>query len=462
MYRSLLLVLLLLSSSKIYSQQGGEYIFNSGECITESQRQSIINELKEVYKANKKLFDTYLNTAPKNKLEGFDWPVVQIGRDEDPGFYGISNYVDHNDAISEDLTSLRDYNCGRRTYDVVGYNHQGTDIFTWPFPWLKMETNDVAVIAAKEGVVLTVRDGNYDRNCAFCTNCSWNAVYVLHNDGTVAWYGHLKNASIPSRLSSGVSVERGDILGIVASSGNSTGPHLHFELWSSTNYTNTVDPFKGPCNAISESYWSRQKAYREPRVNLITTGFDPPVDHDCDIPWEPNLSDQFYPGERVVYCIYLADEIPGESVLLRVFDPDGKLYDTWVHNSVYEYNASYWYWTRILPINIKEGNYRFEVVYMGSVYDHEFTVGGTSSSQEVQDQDIELRMASSGILSIKGMELDNSDAKLKIYSLDGKCLYDKRIYSSTIQVPWISSGLHLCVITDTDRIRYSALIPFIR
>ena len=70
----------------------------------------------------------------------FDWPLKQASGVTDPGYYGISNFVDQDTAFPG---KVLDYNCGTRSYDQSsGYNHQGTDIFTWPFPRYK-QVNDL-------------------------------------------------------------------------------------------------------------------------------------------------------------------------------------------------------------------------------------------------------------------------------------------------------------------------------
>jgi len=51
-------------------------------------------------------------------------------------------------------------------------------------------------------------------------------VHVRHWDGTQAMYAHLSHRDV----SPGQSVNPGDRLGRVGSTGNSTGPHLHLEL----------------------------------------------------------------------------------------------------------------------------------------------------------------------------------------------------------------------------------------
>ncbi len=51
-------------------------------------------------------------------------------------------------------------------------------------------------------------------------------VIVDHGDGSQAYYSHLKGAWV----NAGDWVARGDLVGEVGSTGNSTGPHVHFEI----------------------------------------------------------------------------------------------------------------------------------------------------------------------------------------------------------------------------------------
>lgn len=51
-------------------------------------------------------------------------------------------------------------------------------------------------------------------------------VVVTHGGGWVTLYGHLDGVVV----SDGATVARGQIIGEVGTSGNSTGPHLHFEV----------------------------------------------------------------------------------------------------------------------------------------------------------------------------------------------------------------------------------------
>ncbi|HSK12613.1 MAG TPA: hypothetical protein VK907_05325, partial [Phnomibacter sp.] len=127
----------------------------------------------------------------------FDWPVRLSSKSKDPSFFGVSNYVDHD---PEYPNKVRDYMCGTRTYDLAsGYNHRGLDIFALPFAQLGQLNNLVEIVAAAPGTIINKLDGNPDNNCSFCTNCMWNAVYIRHADGSIAWYGHLKSGSLTSK-----------------------------------------------------------------------------------------------------------------------------------------------------------------------------------------------------------------------------------------------------------------------
>ncbi|WP_175410237.1 peptidoglycan DD-metalloendopeptidase family protein [Streptomyces sp. TRM64462] len=65
-----------------------------------------------------------------------------------------------------------------------------------------------------------------------------NAVVVRHVDGMFSLYAHLSAVSV----SAGEQVTAGQQLGLSGSTGNSTGPHLHFEVRTSNTYSAHTDP----------------------------------------------------------------------------------------------------------------------------------------------------------------------------------------------------------------------------
>ncbi|MBY0121233.1 murein hydrolase activator EnvC [Bacillus sp. S/N-304-OC-R1] len=97
-------------------------------------------------------------------------------------------------------------------------------------------TGSVPIVAAASGTVIRA---NYDRSYG-------NVVMITHViDGQVMTtvYGHMESLSV----SNGQSVEKGQMLGYMGSTGHSTGPHLHFEIhhggWNGSR-TNAVNPLK--------------------------------------------------------------------------------------------------------------------------------------------------------------------------------------------------------------------------
>ncbi len=293
------------------------------------------------------------------------------------GLHGISNFVDHDPDFPNQLL---DYKCGSRTYDLAsGYNHQGIDYFTWPFAFYQMEQSTHEIVAAAPGMIIQKIDGHPDRNCDF-SHPNWNAIYVLHDDDSIAWYGHMKRNSTTSK-EIGDFVERGEYLGEVGSSGFSTGPHLHFELYDGDG--NLQDPYEGPCNSMNNfSWWEDQHGYRDSAINLLATHHSPPDFRSCPQTEIPNFENHFDFGELPIVAAYYRDQQSGHTTTYRVRRPNGTLRYDWEHTSEQTYNGSFWYWGISLDEFDPEGTWTFEAVYLGEVYQHEFTYGSPPLSAE--------------------------------------------------------------------------------
>ncbi len=295
-----------------------------------------------------------------------------------PGYHGTSGFVDLNPSYPNHIT---DYHCGNPSYDLnSGYNHRGIDFFTWPYEWYKMDNDEVQVVAAEAGTITTKIDGNYDRVCSFNDpkNTGWNAVYITHADGSYAWYGHLKKNSLTSKPV-GATVQVGEYLGIVGSSGTSTGPHLHFETHDASN--NVIEPHFGTCNsAIGESWWRDQRPYYDSAINqLMTHAVEPSLGSCPGIGQTPNAENVFSPGDRVYMAAYYRDQLADQNTHYEVLRPNGTLYSSWnAASSVAHYNASYWYWYDNLPVQAMPGRWTFKATYEGQVVEHHFWVDNHS------------------------------------------------------------------------------------
>lgn len=162
---------------------------------------------------------------------------------------GVSSYRDHAGP-----GGLLDWACGNNTYD----GHKGTDIAIGGFA--VMDAGSRAIYAAADGVVIGANDGCYDRcttaSCGCGGGCG-NYALVAHADGRFTRYCHMKTGSVA--VSQGQYVSCGQVLGLVGSSGNSTGPHLHFEPRYQSN-NGSIEPFAGPCGS-GESLWNDQGGY---------------------------------------------------------------------------------------------------------------------------------------------------------------------------------------------------------
>lgn len=87
--------------------------------------------------------------------------------------------------------------------------------------------------------IWAVADGTIYENAY--SSGSGNRVGIQHADGTETLYFHMLN---PSSVVVGAPVHKGDVIGQVGSTGQSTGAHLHFQCQYSPpwNDSNSLDP----------------------------------------------------------------------------------------------------------------------------------------------------------------------------------------------------------------------------
>lgn len=340
--------------------------------ITPQQRAQIIERL-DVKRDQLQKEGKLAPRAKQTSTPSLSWPLQPGDSLDDEGYHGISNFVDHDEDYPD---ALQDYECGTRTYDVEDdeYNHRGVDFFTWPFPWYKMDYDEVEVVAIADGTILGVDDGNFDRSCAL-DGGQWNAVYVEHDDGSVAWYGHLKNGSTTDK-EEGDAVQEGEYLGVVGSSGNSTGPHLHLEIYDAEG--NLIDPYEGPCNTMNDtSWWDDQRPYYDSAINAIRTHSAEPDFSSCPQSEVPNFEDEFERGDPIIFAVYMRDQLRYQISEHTVRRPDGSTWKEWTHalTDADHYQSSYWWWEDTLSTDADEGIWSYEVVYEGATYTHAFAVG---------------------------------------------------------------------------------------
>ena len=309
-------------------------------------------------------------TQPK-----FIWPLRAARGYSKTGYHVMSYFVDHDAQLP---SKLRDYMCGTRTYDRDNYNHLGTDISLFPDRWNLMAAGQIEVVAVARGVIVDRVDGEFDRNCATNNGSRANRVSVQHDDGSVAWYLHLKSGSVTQK-SIGEEVTAGEYLGKVGSSGSSGGPHLHLEVYDADR--RLIDPFKGQCNATTQdSWWQAQPAYQSPGIVAVATASSAPTAATCangvlEQPGSNHERDAFAPGQ-VVYFLAAARDIPvGQAPTFRVRRPDGSLWGAATGGSAPEFRAGgQWWYSATLEANAPLGLWTLEAELDGSVSSATFAV----------------------------------------------------------------------------------------
>ncbi|MGW5422387.1 M23 family metallopeptidase [Streptomyces sp. NPDC003943] len=115
------------------------------------------------------------------------------------------------------------------SYVSTGYNTGGS-------LWSSGHHSGIDFHAAYGTTVVSVGSGTV-------VEAGWGGAYgnnivIRMNDGTYTQYGHLSAI----RVHVGQKVTPGEQIGVSGSSGNSTGPHLHFEARTSPEYGSDIDP----------------------------------------------------------------------------------------------------------------------------------------------------------------------------------------------------------------------------
>ena len=145
------------------------------------------------------------------------------------------NYVNHytmgrGDAVHDDSYQYSlPYAAGTGFEVAQGYHgrfsHTGRDEFAidWKMP------EGTPVLAARDGVVVAVKDDSNSGGPKRKFEADANLVTIQHADGTMAHYCHLAPRSAQVRVGQAVGV--GDWLAASGNTGFTSGPHLHFAVF---------------------------------------------------------------------------------------------------------------------------------------------------------------------------------------------------------------------------------------
>lgn len=145
---------------------------------------------------------------------------------------------------------------GRRRHPILGYAraHQGVDFGAG---------HGAPILAAGDGVVVKAsRWGGYG-----------NWLQIRHSGGWDTGYAHLSRYAKGVRP--GVRVRQGQVVAYVGSTGMSTGPHLHYEVWHKGRRVNPVGAKVPQGSVLAGAELARFKAEKVRVERLLAQGSAP-------------------------------------------------------------------------------------------------------------------------------------------------------------------------------------------
>jgi len=161
---------------------------------------------------NGKVFETGNILFADLKLSGANNSLYYFDNKKSEGHYDKNGKSVEKALMKTPINGARLSSAfGMRKHPIDGYNkmHRGTD-FAAPM--------GTPIMASGSGVIKRARWCGGGGNC----------IKIKHNSTYETIYAHMKNFA--RGIKEGQRVKQGQIIGFVGSTGNSTGPHLHYEV----------------------------------------------------------------------------------------------------------------------------------------------------------------------------------------------------------------------------------------
>ncbi|MEX0966808.1 MAG: peptidoglycan DD-metalloendopeptidase family protein [Bacteroidia bacterium] len=359
--------------------------------------------------------------------------------------YVIVNYVDW------DTLGIKDYQCGSKTYD----GHQGTDFTLRSF---KQMDSGVFVVAVDTGEVFFVIDSLFDRNKVTNAGGLGNYIGISHSGKLQTYYAHLKRGSALVELDD--FVLPGQRIGQVASSGNSTDPHLHFELYYDSLVL--IDPFAGPCGNPG-TYWFNPLAYVD-SFGIIDYGvlnFLPTLDTLRERPPQPPIISLH--DDTIAFWIHQYGIRAGDTSRIEWFDPKGNSWFDFSTPAAQDWWYYYWWSYITRPPDSLSGTWR--VVY-------------SLNNQEKASMNFEIEAPASigknatpsaiNLVFLKNHLHIRSDKNMKrinmsLHNVNGQTVFKDSFYADAMEIsvplPLLSSGIYIVdIVTDSGALQQKFLI----
>ena len=302
------------------------------------------DNVSELTEADNTVTFAFTVASPTTLPNKFIWPV----EGEPFTKNNITNYVDVDPS-----SGILDYNGGSASYD----GHRAWDI--GPGLFREMDLG-VELYAAAAGTVTAVHDGEYDRQTdgfAISPRPPANYVIINHGSGWETIYWHLRRDSLQVEV--GQTVNAGDFLGYMGSSGVSTAIHLHFGV---RHNGRTVEPafdaaayFKDPIRYVGDA----PTVYQSGVTNYV------PSAHGQERPSDVEIFNQSS-GQTAYAWARFSGLRNGDLLQYLWTKPDDSVYATSSHTIPQDYASSWWWFSRTLPTMPDLGTWKVQFLVNGA------------------------------------------------------------------------------------------------
>ena len=161
---------------------------------------------------NGKMFETGNIIFADLKLSGLNNSLYYFDKKGSEGHYDKNGKSVKKALMKTPINGARLSSAfGMRKHPIDGYNkmHKGTDFAA---------SMGTPIMASGDGIIKRARWCGGGGNC----------IKIKHNSTYETVYAHMKNFA--RGIKEGMRIKQGQIIGYVGSTGNSTGPHLHYEV----------------------------------------------------------------------------------------------------------------------------------------------------------------------------------------------------------------------------------------
>jgi murein DD-endopeptidase MepM/ murein hydrolase activator NlpD len=337
-----------------------------GDCVP-ATLQRAVRDRCAINRASLRMVRTSLTSAAESRDEEHDNSGGGIAGMPSPPtplyrFFPMAGNTDHGDIVNGHFVDL-DPTAGTQDYQCrgfVGNGHSGVDCGILTFTH---QIVGVPVFAARDGIVVFTQDGWPDMN--LFGGVQGNIVAIDHDTGAgiaTTEYYHLKNGSVA--VSVGQQVKAGQQIARCASSGNSFGPHLHFQTIIDGD---VYEPFAGVCRP-GESGWSNQAPLDTNDLFLVDFGITRSdlnnLANPWWQPWEIPCNSQFSISDPAIYFYWQVYNFPALCPFsVKFYRPDNSLAwnytSTWSNPEFFRHQKS-WFGFEFPPMTPVPGTWRIE------------------------------------------------------------------------------------------------------